>query len=352
VSGAARTLLVRADASALIGAGHVMRCLALTQAWQDAGGKVFFASRELPEALRGRLERQGIGVLEIDAATGTIEDARATCERARSVGAGALVVDGYPFNAEFQGAVREAVRPTLVIDDHGQAGRYDADFVLDQNLGADTSAYEGVATGTRLLLGPRFALLRREFRERRRAEKTIPSMASRVLVTLGGGDPGNATLMVMRALDRIDAGPREIVVAVGGANERRDELAREAERLQAPIRVQYDVGDMPALMAWADVAVSAGGSTCWELAFMGVPGVTLVQAENQRPIAERLDAAGIVLNLGRATACDEEAVARAVAALCSSAERRETMSRRGRALTDGRGGERVVEELLAFVESR
>ena len=84
---------------------------------------------------------------------------------------------------------------------------------------------------------------------------------------------------------------------------------------------------------------------------MGVPGVALVQAENQRPIAERLDAAGIVQNLGRATDCDEEAVSRAVTALCSSAERRETMSRRGRALIDGRGGERVVEELLTFMES-
>jgi UDP-2,4-diacetamido-2,4,6-trideoxy-beta-L-altropyranose hydrolase len=267
------------------------------------------------------------------------------------VGAGALVVDGYPFGTEFQGAVRKAVRPTLVIDDHGQAGRYDADFLLDQNLGADPSAYANVATGTRLLLGPRFALLRREFLERRRAEKTIPREASRVLVTLGGGDPDNVTLMVMRALDRIDAGPPEVVVAVGGANERRDELTREAERLQAPIKVKYDAADMPALMAWADVAVSAGGTTCWELAFMGVPGVALVQAENQRPIAERLDAAGIVQNLGRATDCDEEAVSRAVAALCSSAERRETMSRRGRALIDGRGGERVVEELLAFMES-
>ena len=45
---------------------------------------------------------------------------------------------------------------------------------------------------------------------------------------------------------------------------------------------------MPELMAWADVGVSAGGLTSWELAFMGLPGIVIVTAANQTGVAAAL----------------------------------------------------------------
>ncbi|MFM6455177.1 MAG: glycosyltransferase, partial [Planktothrix sp.] len=65
-----------------------------------------------------------------------------------------------------------------------------------------------------------------------------------------------------------------------------------------PIRLERNVTNMPGLIAWADVAISAGGSTCWELAFMGLPSILLVLAENQRAVVEGLEKCGCCINLG------------------------------------------------------
>jgi len=105
-------------------------------------------------------------------------------------------------------------------------------------------------------------------------------------------------------------------------------------------------------MADTDLAISAGGSTCWELAFMGVPGVTIIRAENQRRIAETLDDAGILRTLGEAAAVDEEMIAGVVTALLGSPDHRAEMSARGEALTDGRGAERVAGELRTLIGNR
>ena len=59
-----------------------------------------------------------------------------------------------------------------------------------------------------------------------------------------------------------------------------------------------DTADMPELMVSSDMAIFAGGTTAWELAFMGVPTLVIILAENQRAVAEGLDERGAVINLG------------------------------------------------------
>jgi spore coat polysaccharide biosynthesis predicted glycosyltransferase SpsG len=102
------------------------------------------------------------------------------------------------------------------------------------------------------------------------------------------------------------------------------------------------VTNMPELMAWADVAISAGGSTCLELAFMGLPLLLLVLAENQGRNAECLAATDVAVNLGWHAHCTPEQITEALQTLCFSQARRRAMSREGRVLTDGKGCVRVV----------
>jgi spore coat polysaccharide biosynthesis predicted glycosyltransferase SpsG len=135
------------------------------------------------------------------------------------------------------------------------------------------------------------------------------------------------------------------VVVAGAGNPHYDELQAAAAESPQPIRTERNVTDMPGLMSWADLAVSAGGSTCWELAFMGLPNVVLVLADNQRGIAAGLGEAGVSLNLGWHADCTAKIVADALEGLMFSADRRAKMSRRGRELVDGLGGTRVVAEL-------
>ncbi len=203
-----------------------------------------------------------------------------------------------------------------------------------------------------MLLGTEYALLRREFRDREPARRTVATGDFRVLVTLGGGETDGLISSVLGALDHIDAERIHVVVVAGGTREFFEEVTGLAGRLHVAIDVKHHVRDMPSMMTEADIAISGGGSTCWELAFMGVPGLTIIQAENQRLIAERLHAAGILECLGLEAEVREDDIATAIVALLASEERREEMSLRGHALVDGQGAMRVTEELHGIVESR
>jgi UDP-2,4-diacetamido-2,4,6-trideoxy-beta-L-altropyranose hydrolase len=339
------TLLIRADANAQMGTGHVMRCLALAQAWQASSGRALFALSTTTPALENRLRGEGADVTHLSAPPGSAHDAAKTVALGQEVGAAWVVLDGYQFDASYQQAIGEAGLRLLFIDDWGHASHYYADVVLNQNIHADESLYASREPHTRLLLGTRYVLLRREFWEWHDWERETPDVARKVLVTMGGTDPANVTLEVVNALHQIALDGLEVVVVIGGGNPHYEVLRTAIQGAPFPIRLARDVTNMPELMAWAEVAVSAGGSTCWELAFMGLPAVILVLAENQRPIAERLDARGIGINLGWGTDPPASHIAAALSELVYSRSHRQQAVLAGRALVDGSGGRRVADAL-------
>lgn len=334
-------LLVRADASPEIGTGHVMRCLALAQAWQADGGSVTFVGTITP-TLENRLE-EDIQVRSLDVEAGSLDDADKTARLVKELGASWVVVDGYHFGGDYQQRLREDGLQMLLIDDYGHADWYEADLVLNQNISAEESLYERRADHTDLLMGLRFALLRKEFWPWRAPRKTPRRKANHVLVTLGGADPENLTERVVRALGQMDVEDFRATVVVGGSNPHEGAIRTTADEVGDLVEVRSDVSDMASLMAESDVAVSAGGSTCWELAFMGIPNVIVILAENQRGIASGLDEAGTAINLGWWETVTESEIAGAVESLLQEDERRLEMAGEGQELVDGWGAKRVAQ---------
>jgi spore coat polysaccharide biosynthesis predicted glycosyltransferase SpsG len=102
---------------------------------------------------------------------------------------------------------------------------------------------------------------------------------------------------------------------------------------------------MPELLAWADLAITAGGSTSWEMAFMGLPALMLVLSKDQESIADSLEQRGVVRNLGWADRVSPEQLATAIHSLRNNAGLREKMSAAGGHLVDGRGSQRVAHAL-------
>src|SRR5687767_2587407 len=195
-----------------------MRCLALAQAWKKAGGEVWFQSAELPLSLKERLVGEGMETLLSTALPGSVDDATELCEAARRTSADWLVVDGYQFGSDYQRALREAGQRLLVTDDLGGAGHYHANIVLNQNGGARAELYSSRQPDTELLLGPKFALLRREFSGRHIQERSVPTRAGKLLVTFGGADPHGATLKAVRALEMLGPAAPATTVLMGGAH--------------------------------------------------------------------------------------------------------------------------------------
>ncbi len=338
-------LFIRADAGEKMGSGHVMRCLALAQAWQDAGGEVWHAGAALPPSLAARLTRGRIASFVLTETPGSSADAAYTVARARECRAGWVVIDGYHFGADYQRALAGSGARTLVIDDFGTVGEYAANTLLDQNLGTSESAYARRPAAAALLLGPRFALLRREFARWRDWSREIPAEARRVLVTLGGSDPENTTLKVIEALRLMKVDDLEAVIVAGGSNPHRERLAAAVSAAGPGFRLVIDADNLDELMAGADLAIAAGGSTSWERALLGLPGLVVVLAENQRGIAQALAAADCARDLGWARDLSTPQLAEQITAALHDRAWRTRAAERSRALVDGRGGERVVHAL-------
>jgi len=340
-----KTLIIRADASIQIGAGHVLRSLALAQAWKDGGGHAIFVMAMESSMIEERLQSEGMEVAHLSTQGGSAEDAIQTRSLARKRGATWVVLDGYQFGADYQRIIKDAGLRLLVIDDNGHSEAYYADLVLNQNLHAHQGLYVNIEPYALTLLGNRYVLLRREFLKWRGWGRQIPGVAHKVLVTLGGGDLDNMTSKVINGLKKVDISNLDVRIVVGPSNPHIETLQKALLFAPCSMRILHNVTNMPELMAWADVALSAGGSTCWELAFMGLPALIITVADNQHAAAERLDAIGVAANLGRQENLSSDEIAHALSRLLLETRGRAQMSQRAQNLVDGEGASRVLMHL-------
>lgn len=341
-----KLLLIRADAGTTIGTGHVMRCLALAQAWRRSGGEATFVMATQSPVLDQRLRDSGMNVSHINAALGSQDDVQQTLSLAKGVGADWLVVDGYQFGATYQQAIKEAGYSLLFIDDYGHADHYYADLVLNQNICAEDSLYTNREPYTKLLLGTRYVLLREEFLAWKDWQRDAPEVACKILVTLGGGDPDNATLKVINAINKLEMQDLEIKVVIGPANPHIVSLREAIDLSPLTFHLLCSAENMSELMAWADVAIVAGGSTCWELCFMEVPFVMMVLAENQEGAAVFLGNRKIAWNLGDYHDIGLHTIAESINEIASNQSRRNQMIKAGKSLVDGDGAQRIINQII------
>ena len=334
-------LLIRADASIPIGTGHVMRCLALAQAWQDASGTAAFAMCETTAAIAGKLGAESCECISLTAAAGSFGDSEETIACARRLQSTWVVVDGYQFGAAFQKSLKAAGLKVLFLDDYGHATDYSADVVLNQNVSASEALYSNREAGTRILLGPQYALLRREFTKWRNWRREVSPECRKLLVMMGGSDPESLTVRVIDALKTASLRNLETTIVVGGSNpnfEKLDQAAREQDR---SIRVLKDVSNTAELMAAADIAVSAAGSTCWELCMMGLPALLIDVAGNQTQVAEELARRGSAIHVGDRSVTAKQ-LSEGLVSLAGPEALRRSLSEKSRELVDGKGAARIV----------
>ncbi|MEI9476444.1 MAG: UDP-2,4-diacetamido-2,4,6-trideoxy-beta-L-altropyranose hydrolase [Deltaproteobacteria bacterium] len=339
-------LIIRADANTQIGIGHLMRCLSLGQAWKEAGGQVICLTTCFIEELQQRMAKEKFTVYQVGFSYPDLREWPVTENLLSQFPGGWLVLDGYHFDPAYQLRVKEKGYKLLVIDDMVHLPFYHADVVLNQNFQA-SDLYYSCKPETRLLRGPAHALLRREFLRWRGWKREIPEVALKILVSLGGGDPDNVTLKVVRALKQIAIPGMEVSIVVGPANPHLSRIQEERSSAPFPIHLLYSTGNMSELMAWADLAIAAAGTTTWELAFMGLPGILLVIADNQRGPAEKLQKEGVFPVLGLEPHWAEPELVQCVLSLMGGKKIRQEMSQKGRLLVDGLGTNRVLQVLAS-----
>ena len=322
----------RFDVSPEIGFGHAVRCAALARHLTSFGWHSVAAANQ---DVRG-LWLDGFDRLVTVKAGG---DATAL---GSEVGGGAdlLVVDHYGWDAVSESACRGWAKKIAVIDDLADRD-HDCDLLCNSSLDPlDYDPYVGAAT--RLLLGPRYALLRPEFAQaRHRLTAKSKGRVERLFVNVGATDPRGLLPVIVDgiALAGFD-GAVDIVIARNAPG--RVALEQKLSRSTVKARLHVDAGDVAALMAVSDLAIGAAGGTAWERCSLYLPSLIVVAAGNQRHVAAGLAAAGAAAVIDEGFSAD--VLAKALSPLLMAAPT--TMARRAGRLCDGLGCGRVAEAAL------
>lgn len=352
----------RCDASTLIGTGHVARCLSLADALARGGADVSFVSRELPGNLCELITARGHVVHRLpaphfscDAGNGLahahwlgVDWQRDAQEALAALGPAVagdwLVVDHYALDARWE---REAGagRKRALIDDLADREHCGA-LLLDQNLEASAERYRTrISADARLLLGPRYALLRPEFAPLRAQARSRDGSIHRVLLNFGGADTANHTLAALQAVAASRLRAVTVDVVLGPLHPDPDAVRRVAASLP-DCSVTQAVPELGTHMAVADLAIGAGGGTVWERACLGLPAVLLPTAANQRAQVAAFVDCGAGLSLAHEPGWPA-ALSALLDVLATQPAWLRQLSVNSARLVDGRGAERVAREILS-----
>jgi UDP-2,4-diacetamido-2,4,6-trideoxy-beta-L-altropyranose hydrolase len=356
-----RSVLFRTDCSVAIGTGHLHRCLAVAAALRAMGVRVSFAMRDLGLCNGPAVTAAGHSLLRLPpparpfasaphapshAAWAGIDqetDALETIELAQGTGFTAIVVDHYAFDAPWHEIVCAGLgAPIVAIDDLGDR-RLAAATIVDHNLSPDPAAKHSASlgAGTRLLSGPRFAMIDAAYATapRYRFRDEVASVG----IFMGGIDALELSLPIGRAL-REDAGfTGAIAIATSSSNPHL--AALEAGAAAEGFALHIDQPNLAAFFATHDLQIGAAGGATWERCCIGAPAQIVAIAANQRAVTEPLALTGAIgIHTG---AVSPASIAAGAAALIAKPASRRALHERSLELVDGHGAARVAAATLA-----
>ena len=368
---------IRADGNEKIGMGHVMRCLTIAGALKRLGAEVLFLTAD--ERPVRSIEERGFAVKvlstrfdDMEAELPGLSEILAEGTEEKAAGKPKILLDSYFVTHRYLEMLKGMAK-VILMDDEKRAV-YPCDVLVNYNIFGRALGYErDYPAGAKLFLGCAYAPLREEFLD---CAYAVRGEVSHILFTTGGGDNCHMALALARRLlkgqipaekDKDDrpmaetAATQEIVAKNGGkpvwhivcgpCHPDTEELERLAAG-SACVQIHKNVTHMSELMKRCDIAVSAAGSTFYELCSVGVPTVGFYFAENQRRNMETFAEFTPVKNAGDFSKEPEQAldlIEKEVETLCREKRVREEMSRIMRTVVDGKGAERLAEGFLAVL---
>ncbi len=352
-------IIIRTDSSNIIGTGHLMRCLTLAERFRADGASVSFICRGLPGNMTGLISQKGFRLhlltyeshLQLTSGYASwlgvrwYTDAEETAAILASESPDLLIVDHYALDARWEERQRPFAGKIMVIDDLANR-HHDCDILLDQNYHADPSRrYEMLLPEScTALFGPQYAPLRPEFARVRKDIRIKEDPIRKLFLFFGGVDPENETAKALEAIERLGNNELTVDIVIGSGNRHRDEISATAHSIHgATLHCQID--NMAEMMAEADLAIGAGGTTAWERCCLGLPSLIIAVAENQVPISESCHEAGIGIYLGKSEQVTSNKIGEALQSLLEQPSLINEMRRKELELCDGLGADRVFQNI-------
>lgn len=351
----------RVDASHDIGIGHVMRCLTLANRLKKSAANIRFICRHLPESLHALISSEGHELALLDHSgevvqldklvhshllgTSQKQDAFDTLKVLSGQTWDWLVIDHYAIDEIFELELRKVVKKIFVIDDIADRP-HDCDVLLDQNLypNMESRYADKLSKHCKVLLGPKYALLRDEFHQLREQAKPRVGPVRRILVFFGGIDPENFTKRAIEAIKNVSGNNLLVDVIVGAEHPYRLEVEESCKLQNYNLYVQTK--HMADLMSKADLAIGAGGSASWERCCLGLVTISVAFADNQYDIANSLDKFGACIFIGDQNSAAQQKIEGSLKLFINDSAKLLLASKKAFSLVDGCGAQRVSEVLL------
>lgn len=346
-------ILLRADAGPAIGFGHIMRCLSIADAAAFFNQEVLFILAD--DTVQELVADRGYPSIVLGTA---YDDMEKETGRVNSIvsekKAGALVVDSYFVTERYLCALLDVCRKIgcrLVYIDDVLAFPYPCDVLLNYNIYGTNADYKRLYQGLEIvpefLLGTSFAPLRREFQSL--ASRVVRSQGRDILISTGGSDCEHIALELVEGIRKSDWGGISFHVIIGAVNVDKKLIYDRAEDC-SNIVLHENVKNMSVLMQACDVAISAAGSTLYELCVTQTPTVTYILADNQIPGAKGFEHHGILQCAGDVRRLGAKELTKrlleSAVELCGNYSERCRIAWKMSEVVDGWGAERIAESIM------
>lgn len=342
-----------------IGMGHIMRTLSLASELQSRGIQVSYFSKY--EQGLNVIRRHGFRTVKMPASElaswdfqyGDPDELQSDLSFIKMKTGGeildVIVVDSYNVTDYFFRELKKMTDCLVYIDDLNKFP-YPVDLLVNGTVPASKLGYTRVYPEERMLLGMQYNLVRKEFVYSGR--QSVKVIAEEILITTGSSDPQGVTGRLLEILQASALFEQLRVHVVIGAGFRQEHV-QQLGRINKPnILLHQDMENLSGLMRKCDMAISSGGSTLYELAASGVPTLTFCYAENQKLQADLLEEAGVIKNLGSWQDIKGSALLEIFERIVNNREYRRTMAENARRLVDGRGSQRIADEIVRLREDK
>lgn len=278
--------LIRADASPQIGMGHVMRCIALGQILKEAKNEVIFLTQTKNDSIIKRIRYEKFKVITMNKKKNILTDAKETIKQGKKYNVEWIITDGYKFTTAYQKEIKKNGFKLMCIDDTAQC-HYVSDIVLNQNLNAEKIFKYSCEPYTKLLLGIKYVLLRKDIKSFLDLERKVNEQCKNILVTMGGSDKKNLTPKILKILNKI-SNKLNIRVILGAESGIRIEKVHIINENQNNISFFRNEANMGKHINWCDIAISTAGSSVWEFIALKSPLIITAISENQKTILKEV----------------------------------------------------------------
>ncbi|WP_294156555.1 UDP-2,4-diacetamido-2,4,6-trideoxy-beta-L-altropyranose hydrolase [uncultured Clostridium sp.] len=312
-------IFIRADGGAKIGLGHIMRCMTLGIELRKVNFVTFICINKT-EYLSGIniLLKNGFHVIKISGKNLIKHIITIQMNYKYDM----LITDSYDVDGDYFEILKKYFKFTGYIDDLNKCFM-DVDFIINQNINGYLLDYsQNININTRLYLGSRYCIIREEFRKALK-DKIIKDDVCNILVTIGGSDIHYTTMRILQYLNKLQQNVH-VVIGSGFSSQLKERILKYAAKNKKIYA--YENAHMAELMKICDIAVSACGSTLYELCAMKVPSTGIIIAENQKTSALFMKDKGLISEALDEDKINKQIIEKSVNKLLSSKKRKEMIA--------------------------